>query len=39
LQGLEVPHRFTPGCFHNLADIPEIGWHPKYKQLLAEPGK
>jgi hypothetical protein len=39
LQGLEVPHRFTPGCFHNLADIPEIGWHPRYKQLLTESGK
>jgi hypothetical protein len=36
LEGLEVPSRFTAGCFHELADVPEIGWHPKYEQLLKE---
>ena len=36
LEGLEVPHKFTPGCFHALADVPEIGWHPAYKQMLKE---
>lgn len=39
LEGLAVPHRFTPGCFHKLADAPEIGWHPKYEQLLKETPK
>lgn len=28
---------FTPGCFHLLADVPQIGWHPQYAALL--PGK
>jgi predicted DNA-binding ribbon-helix-helix protein len=25
---------FTPGCFHLLADVPHIGWHPQYATLL-----
>jgi hypothetical protein len=25
---------FTPGCFHLLADVPLIGWHPHYATLL-----
>jgi len=25
---------FTPGCFHLLADVPHIGWHPHYAILL-----
>lgn len=25
---------FTPGCFHLLADVPHIGWHPQYSVLL-----
>ncbi len=24
----------TRGAFHRLADVPQIGWHPKYKDLL-----
>ena len=31
LEGLEVPDYFTPGSFHSLADILEVGWHPEYK--------
>jgi len=26
---------FTPGCFHLLADVPQIGWHPHYATLLS----
>ncbi len=26
---------FTPGCFHLLADVPSIGWHPQYATLLS----
>lgn len=26
---------FTPGCFHLLADVPYIGWHPQYATLLS----
>lgn len=25
---------FTPGCFHLLANVPHIGWHPQYATLL-----
>lgn len=34
LEGIPVFDRFTPGCFHALADVPELGWHPKYEKLL-----
>lgn len=34
LQGIEVPADFTPGCLHSLADVPSIGWHPRYENLL-----
>ncbi|HEY7337657.1 MAG TPA: ABC-three component system protein [Bryobacteraceae bacterium] len=34
LEGIEVPDDFTPGCFHMLADKPDIGWHPRYAALL-----
>jgi hypothetical protein len=37
LQGIEVPADFVRGCFHNLADKPSIGWHPRYELLLAAP--
>jgi hypothetical protein len=36
LEGIKVPDDFTPGCFHMLADKPEIGWHPRYETLLKE---
>ena len=26
---------FIPGCYHVLADDQRLGWHPKYKELLA----
>lgn len=26
---------FTPGCFHLLANVPHIGWHPQYATLLS----
>lgn len=35
IEGLEVPDDFIPGCFHILADVPEIGWHPQYEKLLS----
>lgn len=35
LQGIEVPADFVRGCFHSLADLPSIGWHPRYEALLA----
>lgn len=34
VQGMTPPCHFVPGCFHRLADELEVGWHPKYKQLL-----
>jgi hypothetical protein len=34
LEEKEVPTYFTPGCFHALADKKEIGWHPRYLELL-----
>jgi hypothetical protein len=37
LQGVDVPADFVRGCFHSLADLPEIGWHPRYMELLGSP--
>jgi len=34
IQGGDVPTSFMCGSFHGLADELEIGWHPKYLQLL-----
>jgi hypothetical protein len=34
LQGGDVPTFFMCGCFHELADHLEIGWHPKFLELL-----
>lgn len=34
VQGMTPPSHFVPGCFHRLADEMEVGWHPKYKQML-----
>lgn len=34
MQGSDVPTFFMCGSFHGLADELEIGWHPKYLQLL-----
>ena len=34
LQGKHVPHHFTPGSFHKLANSLDIGWHPDFASLL-----
>lgn len=34
LQGLVVPSNFTAGCFHELANQLELGWHPNYRNTL-----
>ena len=34
LEGMQPPDHFVPGCFHDLADSLEVGWHPDYKTLL-----
>jgi hypothetical protein len=37
IEGFELPDDFTPGSFHLLADVLEIGWHSQYLELLGEP--
>jgi hypothetical protein len=34
VQQMEPPDHFVPGCFHLLADVLEIGWHPEFKEFL-----
>jgi hypothetical protein len=34
LQAMETPQHFIPGCYHQLADILNLGWHPNYQALL-----
>ena len=34
LEHLAVPPHFTPGCYHALAEIPLLGWHPDYEAEL-----
>ena len=34
VQGKNTPEFFGPGSLHTLANIPRIGWHNNYKQLL-----
>jgi len=34
VQQMTPPEYFVPGCFHLLADVPEIGWHPEYESML-----
>lgn len=36
---LVTPHFFTNGCYHELADSQQIGWHPDYQQKLKEDEK
>ena len=31
-----TPQSFKNGCYHELADQQQIGWHPNYKQKLKE---
>lgn len=37
LQGMDVPPHFPPGSVHALADRLNIGWHPRYRDLLKAP--
>lgn len=37
LQGMDVPPHVPPGSLHALADKLNIGWHPRYKDLLNKP--
>ena len=30
-----VPNHFVPGTFHHLADQQKVGWHPRYREVLA----
>ncbi|MBP3339116.1 MAG: hypothetical protein J6L69_06910 [Lachnospiraceae bacterium] len=34
-----TPRSFKNGCYHELADQQQIGWHPDYKQKLKEDEK
>lgn len=36
VQQMTPPDHFIPGCFHLLADVLEIGWHPQFKALLQD---
>ena len=36
VQQMNPPDHFVPGCFHLLADVLEIGWHPEYSVLLQD---
>lgn len=36
LEGREVPGHFVHGCFNDLADRREVGWHAAYHSLLGE---
>lgn len=36
VQGMTPPDHFLPGCFHQLSDKLSVGWHPTYKEMLAE---
>lgn len=36
LQELSVPPHFLSGSLNSLANNSEIGWHPKYRELLGE---
>jgi hypothetical protein len=34
LQGKDVPAYFVPGSFHSLAESLEVGWHPRFREVL-----
>lgn len=38
LDGREVPTHFVPGCFNELADRMQLGWHPDFSSLLGSSG-
>lgn len=35
LQGMDVPAYFVPGSFHTMADSLQVGWHPRYREVIA----
>jgi hypothetical protein len=35
LEGKDVPSYFVPGSYHGLADALVVGWHPRFRQLMA----
>jgi hypothetical protein len=35
LQGMDVPAYFVPGSFHAMADSLQVGWHPRYREVIA----
>jgi hypothetical protein len=35
VQGMTPPGHFVPGCFHQLADEMQVGWHPNFRTELA----
>lgn len=35
LAGQIVPNHFIPGTFHTLANQERVGWHPRYREVLA----
>jgi len=39
VQQMSPPEHFIPGCFHLLADVPLIGWHPDFVTLLSKTEK
>jgi hypothetical protein len=36
LEGREVPGFFPPGCYNDLAERLELGWHPNFRTILKE---
>lgn len=34
LDGMTVPSHFAPGCYQELADDMQLGWHKEYKEIL-----
>lgn len=35
LQGMNVPEFFVPGSFHTMADSLRVGWHPRFREVVA----
>jgi len=39
MDAMSVPQFFKNGCYHSLANSLDIGWHPKYKEMIKEKSK
>lgn len=39
MDAMSVPQFFKNGCYHSLANSLDIGWHPKYKEMIEEKSK